>query len=633
MNTTAKAASDTSSARIREVKVVGSRILSKSAMKYSSSAILTREEIVRIGATGFGEVLSGSAGIYVKDYGGFGALKTVSIRGAAARQTLVMLDGMKINSAQNGIADLSVLPTSMLESVEILRGGASAQYGGGAVGGVVNLNSSIVPSSKPIDIEASLKAGVWSSYFGNFNIVRRIDNSSLAFAAEYVDSRGDYPFSRQEFGETVESRRQNADFRRVNALVSGAALFDLWLASAKIFGRNSARGVPGAVLQGAANRSEARLDETEIMSILSARKEFDFAQLNIGSKIRFNETRFRDPLEFGGAGGGLDNLYINRDFALKTETKKRIENIDFVAALEFEYADLRGDMLDETQNSFVARRGLAFSASAERAEITLGEFAEASLFAFARYESVSSVGRAFSPMVGTILDIAKAPIIIKATRSANFRAPSFNEMYYFNYGASDLKPETSVSTNVGIVFAPSEQISAEIAGFVVDTRDQIVSVPKSPISWSAENLAKTKTYGVEIEVSSILCENNLEVKANAALQKALDVDPDSPTYRKRLIYVPETTVSASANADFGFAKAGGAFRFVGDRYSRADAADASLLQSYWLVDVYAIKEFKFFDADFEIRFDCKNIFDEEYFTIQNYPIPGRYFQTGIRAKL
>jgi len=77
--------------------------------------------------------------VWVNDSGTPGGLVTASVRGSAADQVLVLLDGIPLNQATTGVADLSSVPLSELEGVEIRRGVASSHYGGAAVGGVVNL--------------------------------------------------------------------------------------------------------------------------------------------------------------------------------------------------------------------------------------------------------------------------------------------------------------------------------------------------------------------------------------------------------------------------------------------------------------------------------------------------------------
>ena len=84
------------------------------------------------------DLLSTTPGAVVQDSGGAGQRKTLSLRGAAPNAVLVLLDGVPL-SGPGAAMDLSRIPTSALERIEVLRGGGSARYGPGAMGGVVNL--------------------------------------------------------------------------------------------------------------------------------------------------------------------------------------------------------------------------------------------------------------------------------------------------------------------------------------------------------------------------------------------------------------------------------------------------------------------------------------------------------------
>ncbi len=84
------------------------------------------------------QVLSSAPGVTVQDSGGSGQRKTVSLRGLAPNATLVLLDGVPL-AGPGQAADLSRIPVAALDRLEVLRGGGSARYGPGALGGVVNL--------------------------------------------------------------------------------------------------------------------------------------------------------------------------------------------------------------------------------------------------------------------------------------------------------------------------------------------------------------------------------------------------------------------------------------------------------------------------------------------------------------
>ena len=98
-----------------------------------------------------GELVGTAPGVAVNGYGGLGQLSTVSIRGSTADGVKVLLDGLPLNSAAGGGVDLSTIPRSWIERIEVVRGAEGARYGAGALGGVVNV------------ITRRAAAGAWSA--------------------------------------------------------------------------------------------------------------------------------------------------------------------------------------------------------------------------------------------------------------------------------------------------------------------------------------------------------------------------------------------------------------------------------------------------------------------------------------
>lgn len=138
---------------VKEVVVVGSRIRRTNFDTPSPIKVVTREEATAAGFTSTTDLLQGAGvtggssqinnafGNFVTD-GGPGA-NTISLRGLGATRTLVMINGRRVAPAGTrgavGSADLNVLPTAMIERVEVLRDGASSIYGSDAIGGVINV--------------------------------------------------------------------------------------------------------------------------------------------------------------------------------------------------------------------------------------------------------------------------------------------------------------------------------------------------------------------------------------------------------------------------------------------------------------------------------------------------------------
>ncbi|HOF03894.1 MAG TPA: TonB-dependent receptor plug domain-containing protein, partial [Atribacterota bacterium] len=122
-----------------EVVVIASKYPQELLESVASVKIISKEEILSSQSQNLAGIISNIAGIEVTDYGSPGDIKSLSIRGSSPEQVLVMIDGQVVNDQQTGKIDLGIIPTSIIEKIEIYRGPASALYGANALGGVINI--------------------------------------------------------------------------------------------------------------------------------------------------------------------------------------------------------------------------------------------------------------------------------------------------------------------------------------------------------------------------------------------------------------------------------------------------------------------------------------------------------------
>ena len=127
---------------LREVVVTATRTAEEVVSAPASITVITAEEIAASTAQTLPDLLKGIAGIEVADFTGTGRTSTVDIRGfgeTAGANTLVLVDGRRINAPDQGGIDWTAIPLHRIERVEIVRGGGSVLYGNNAVGGVINI--------------------------------------------------------------------------------------------------------------------------------------------------------------------------------------------------------------------------------------------------------------------------------------------------------------------------------------------------------------------------------------------------------------------------------------------------------------------------------------------------------------
>jgi vitamin B12 transporter len=122
-----------------QVVVTATRQATRSNELLSDVSVISREEIEKAGQSSLEQLLARQPGIEYSANGGPGTNSSVYIRGASTKQTIVLIDGLRVGSASSGDVSFSRIPLAQIERVEILRGPASSLYGADAVGGVIQI--------------------------------------------------------------------------------------------------------------------------------------------------------------------------------------------------------------------------------------------------------------------------------------------------------------------------------------------------------------------------------------------------------------------------------------------------------------------------------------------------------------
>lgn len=142
------------------VLVTASRFAETDVQAPANVSVITQDEIAHSPARSIPELLKTQAGIDVRPlYGSMGIDAAVDIRGtgeAAGSNTLILLDGQRINPVDMGSIKWETIPLSAIQQIEIIRGSGSVLYGDRAANGVINIITD--KSAKP-RASASIEAG------------------------------------------------------------------------------------------------------------------------------------------------------------------------------------------------------------------------------------------------------------------------------------------------------------------------------------------------------------------------------------------------------------------------------------------------------------------------------------------
>jgi vitamin B12 transporter len=594
------------------VKVEDDRIFSGSAIEFSSYEVLDASEIHFNSPNSFSDVISQIPGVFIKDYGGFGGLQTISLRGTSASQTLVMLNGIKLNSSQNSIADLSKIPIDLINNIEVLRGGNSTAFGGNAVGGIINISTG---KSNSI-LSSSIEIGSYG--YKNFNINYSPDFMPFIINLSYKKSDGDYLF-KSEDSDSELIKRKNADFESINGLFS----FKKSNFNASVLTSINKKGVPGAVLKGNSQSENARFDEYEILSNISYKSVFDNSLLRyiLTHKSNYSDYYANDNTSFV--------INENHRFTLN-ETSAKIEytysknNTEFLLNGEIGNSNLVGNMLDPETDDNVYRQEISISSLLYLNDMLYDDF---NIQSGLRYDYFSDAGGAFSPVLGLNYKFEKLNLI--SQYSYNFRVPSFNEMYYINYGNVNLEPEKAHSLNFGIDYAILNNLKISSSIFYINTENKIVSVPLSPVSWTAQNIGKVINRGLEIKLGYSWSEY-LKVNFGYTLQESIDRTENSLTYNNLIPYIPQEILFTGISVVVTDYSMSFNMHYNSFTYSLPGNEIESVIENNLTFDFYFARKFIFKNNSFKIYFKTDNLFNDSYQIIKNYPMPGRQMFIGIK---
>lgn len=150
--------------------------------------VITREDIDRWQAKSLTDVMRRLPGVDIAQNGGSGQTSYIYIRGAEARHTLVLIDGIPLaKSGITGIADFSQIPLALIQRIELIRGPRSAVYGADAIGGVVNI---ITENSEP---GGQITAGLGSNRYQEYDAALRHkvgEDTLVTVAGAFQSTRG-----------------------------------------------------------------------------------------------------------------------------------------------------------------------------------------------------------------------------------------------------------------------------------------------------------------------------------------------------------------------------------------------------------------------------------------------------------
>lgn len=594
------------------VNVVAERWLTDETGAGMPISRLDNELLTRLAPQSLISVLPFIPGVFVRDYGGLGGLKTFSIRGGSSAQALVVIDGARMSSAQAGTIDLGLLPARFVENVDVIRGGVSALYGANALTGAMDVHLR-VPSTP--SVRAFAGGGSFDEWRLAAGATANIGQVRIGADVESLGSAGSFPFTTDQFGETFEINRQNGDVRSTFGTVRCESDD---LGSLTLFGRTSTRGVPGAVVQGNVTNANARLSDDDVVGLLRIPvASTSLGALTVNASARILDQHYSDPEATITGPDGIDVDYLQHDVSIGTTLTGTALGLVHTSRLDASYADLTGDEIITDTGSVVVRRSIGMSTDWQWSIDPSFDVRLA-----LRLDGFSDMGWAASPLIG-LRYVVLPTLSLRTSWSYNFRPPTFNELYFLNYGTRSLQPERSHSFDVGVVSRPFSWLSIDLDAFAIFTSDLIVSVPVSPVITSAQNVGSARSLGLELTSRGSWFNGRLIAQWSYTLQHVTDETGRAGLDGRMIPYAVPELASVLVQWDDVVWNGSINWTYTGYRYAQPGGEYTSLLQPFALVGAQIGVHVRGQTTRADVRIQVDNVFDVSYQVIRGFPMPGR----------
>ncbi len=557
------------------------------------------------------------SGIQLRDYGGAGGLKTINVRSLGSAHTAVFLDGMPIDNAQNMQVDLGRLFTDGLEKVELYQGQRSQllqsarEYGSASA---LHLTSAPVTARR---LRLQLGGGAFGTVSPSASLEMPLGKRlSARVQAGFSHSHGQYRFHVKDFRNTPEGYRgydtvmvrQNCD---LTLFRSQAQLFwkpsgGRWQASASWY--DAFRGIPGPVYKQAGEyplSSDRQSDRSLMLQVGGTQRLSPRWQLLVRGKYAWDELTYLDVSELDPSVQARWDYLLRSGYLSTALGWQATPWLHLSAALDGQAEALKGRV--------DARRETLFGALSA---VVLKDPWKASLSL--QYQSASDGYRFLSPAL--LVDWhPREDWEFGALVKRSCRLPSFNDLYYTNVTARALLPESVWQASLRWCWDRRYahwQFRAREELYYNHVENKLVAVPNGSLfRWSTYNIGEVHIFGDELSASASYSAGAWEsgLTARYSYQWARD-----PANGYQIPYIPLHSATFQLFASRNGLRLTVEGFLTGTRYTAASERPE-----------YKIAPWTTWDASLgyslgrlQLELQLRNLFDEQYEIVRQYPMPG-----------
>ncbi|MBR6276223.1 MAG: TonB-dependent receptor [Prevotella sp.] len=607
--------------------------------------VIDRHDMLTLGIADMADALHHLPGITLRDYGGAGGMKTVSVRGFGTKHTGVSYDGVMLSECQSGETDLSRYALDNVAHLTLTIGDNDDIFipaRNVTTPAVIAINTWQMAHDKRQMMTVQVKAGSFGYVSPYLRYDRRLSqNAEMSAIGEFVYAENDYPYTIKNGIETINDRRQNSRMNQGHAEVNfkyEKRRKEFW---GKVYYYDNDRQLPGQVFY-YSNTSRETLRDRNLFGQFAYQMPWN-ERLSMKWLGKFNWTAslYDDGMV---ANWSQDGDYYQREaYTSLCLLYAPHDHWAFDYSADYAFNNLNSSLPTDTRPY---RNTVLQSATAKyhTGRLTvMGRLLYSLYLNGARDGEASNDMRRLSPSISLSYALTSC-LRLRASYKDIFRAPTFNENYFFHYGNKDLKPEDTQQVNVGVTYAAKAmqhaqrhtELTATADLYYNKVKEMIQGVPYNMFVWTCINIGKVEVLGLDATLKGVhhIGGHTLTASANYSLQQARNrTNEESPYYNNQIAYTPLHSGAASLSWENPWVNLTVSGHRIGERWASNENLDGTRINSYGELNVTAWRQFQVRNTNIELRFDVKNLTDKQYEIVRSYPMPGRSWQMTIRMKM
>lgn len=557
-------------------------------------------------------LLSQQVPVFVKSYG-LNNIATLNFRGSSAAQSQVYWNGIPIQNAALGISDVSLLPVSLMNNVNVVYGSSSALWGSGNVGGALLVENTLPEYEEEAVYHQSVSAVAASFGHYRFGVKSQLTDKKFSLGLQVHGETAQNDFRYEKSGESL-SMTNAALHSGVGLLQARYQVNDKNIVSAKVWYQQYYREVPPALF--------------ESLSVKNQRDESLRTLLQWDRKTNKSNQYLKVSY--------IRDMMLYQDSVVSLDTKNIVNQSYVEAGLNYRFNTHHKLLLfAPVQISWIDRVSLNNTKSQNRAAL-----AGAYLLTTLSYKldvSFNLRGEVINDLSVLLPGINASYRIadwlkLKGNIQRTYRVPTLNELYYQPGGNASLEPEDGWAEDVGYEVDVRGKLSVNHSlSFYNRVIDNWILWYGGAI-WTPHNVATVHSRGLQTEnrLEYKLKSVTLRLGVNAGYTLATTTSsylPNDGSIGKQIPYTPRLNTQLNAGLIYKRFYFNYNYTYTGLRYITSD--ESYSLSAYHISNVQLMYTASFGENQLQIMAQCNNILNTDYQVVNARPMPGINWLTGV----